>query len=598
MKSFLIGLDAFDPGRFESLLGQGQLPHFEAFLKDGHYRRLVVSNPPQSEVSWTSIATGLNPGGHGMFDFVHRDPASYALYPSLLPLKGGPLGPQFTPPHAARTLFDAALEEGYPATALWWPAGFPARPASPLRSIPGLGTPDIHGQFGVGTLLTADLPAAAAIQKTTLAALEPAAGGFRGRLPGPRRKNGEQPWLAVELTPQGGQVALTVGKNRFTLAPGQWSPVMELAFPGGLLGGVRCVTRAIVRLTPAPQVYFLPLQLHPLASPWPYAAPADFIRRVWKRRGPFLTLGWPQDTTGLDQGILNDGEFLALCDDILATRERILLDELADFGEGVLASVFDTLDRVQHMFWRDQPEVVDAWYRKLDALLGRLRAAAPPDARTVIVSDHGFSAYDHKVHLNRWLLGRGYLAAPPAATDLAAADWPRTRAYALGLNSLYLNVRGREGQGVVEPADEAALLESLTRDLLAWRGPDGRAVVASVATRAETLHGPLAALGPDLLIGYAPGYRASSETGQGQWGAAELEPNRDHWGADHCIDPAAVPGVVLANAGLADLPHPSYLDLPELVLARRFAPRPGPPPAGLAADQQAIEDRLKGLGYL
>lgn len=599
MKSILIGFDAFDPARYEALAAAGEMPHLAAFMAEGAYRRLAVSNPPQSEVSWTSIATGLNPGGHGLFDFVHRDPATYTFYPSLLPVTRGPLGPQFARPHTAHTLFDEAIEQGYPAAALWWPAGFPARLDSPLQSIPGLGTPDIHGQFGVGVLLTADLPAAAAIEKTTLDRLEMAGAGYRGRLPGPRRKNGEQPWLALELAVHPAEVTLTVGKQRLTLRPGEWSPVLELNFPGGLLGGVRCVTRAIVRLQPAVQVYFLPLQLHPLASPWPYAAPLAFIRATWKAFGPFLTLGWPQDTTALEQGLLTDGEFLALCEDILAVQERVFLAQLADFSEGVLGIVFDALDRVQHMFGRARPDVVTAWYRRFDALFGHLLAAAPPAARLVLVSDHGFAPYEHKVHLNTWLLQQGYLAAAPEATTLAEADWANTRAYAIGLNSIYFNLQGREGQGSLAPEALAAARDTLIQRLLAWRGPDGRAVVSSVSPRAEALHGPLAHHGPDLLIGYASGYRASSETGQGHWSAAELEPNRDHWGADHCIDPAAVPGVVLANAGLADLPHPSYLDLPELVLAQPFTPRASAPPADQAvADRQTIEDRLKGLGYL
>ena len=128
MHTLIIGLDAFDPVMFERLAASGQLPTLAAFAEAGQYARLAVANPAQSEVSWTSIATGTNPGAHGLFDFVHRDPASYTPYVSLLPTRTNRLGTRFVPPHQTRTVFDQAAADGYSATALFWPACFPARP--------------------------------------------------------------------------------------------------------------------------------------------------------------------------------------------------------------------------------------------------------------------------------------------------------------------------------------------------------------------------------------------------------------------------------------------------------------------------------------
>ncbi|MCP5100993.1 MAG: hypothetical protein GY943_36040, partial [Chloroflexi bacterium] len=154
MRVLIIGLDAFEPKRFERLYEQGRVPNLAKYVDTGKYSRFAVSNPPQSEVSWTSIATGLNPGGHGMFDFVHRDPATYALNVSLLPTKSGFGGTQFAEPFTATTIFDQVVQKGYQATALWWPAMFPARVKSPVRTLPGLGTPDLMGRLGVGTFFT------------------------------------------------------------------------------------------------------------------------------------------------------------------------------------------------------------------------------------------------------------------------------------------------------------------------------------------------------------------------------------------------------------------------------------------------------------
>ncbi|HZW03638.1 MAG TPA: hypothetical protein VFF68_06915, partial [Anaerolineaceae bacterium] len=206
---------------------------------------------------------------------------------------------------------------------------------------------------------------------------------------------------------------------------------------------------------------------------------------------------------------------------------------------------------------------------------------------------------------NGWLAARSYLTArdPNGPKNLANVDWARTRAYAVGLNSLYLNLAGREGQGSLPPAEAPSLAAALQSELGAWRGPDGRAVVQRVYTRAEALEGPLATYGPDLLVGYSPGYRASAETGLGEWAEPLIAANSDHWGADHCIDPPAVPGVLFASQGLSGLPHPTYRDIPALALDRPIDPgraAPPPPPAGQLRpeDQDAVAERLKSLGYL
>src|SRR4030095_15532491 len=130
--------------------------------------------------------TGLDPGGHGIFDFVHRDPATYTPYVSILPMRKSAIGEQFVPPYTAKTFFEEAAEMGYPATALWWPAMFPARPELPVMTLPGLGTPDIRGQLGVGMLLTTEDETK---KKTTVIKLEPSGRNqYAASLPGPQRQ--------------------------------------------------------------------------------------------------------------------------------------------------------------------------------------------------------------------------------------------------------------------------------------------------------------------------------------------------------------------------------------------------------------------------
>lgn len=614
MQTIILGLDAFDPAMFERLANQGRMPNLTRYVEAGAYSRLRVPDPPQSEVSWTSIATGLNPGDHGIFDFVHRDPENYAPYVSLLPTERKWGATRFRAPSTARTLFDQAVTQGYPASTLWWPATFPAQQGSPVRTIPGLGTPDVQGKLGVGTLYSDDRALGSELDKVAFRALEPAGRlRFRGRLEGPASKKGgsSQPAsldFVLELK-DGKDAELSVGTLRVALREGEWSPIVELQFRMGWAFTFHALAQAIlVQRRPSVRLYFLPLQLHPLHSPWPYATPGDFVRETWRQAGPFLTVGWPQDTTGLEEGCITDDQFLELCGSIQTTRERAFLHHVEKFQEGVLAVVLDSLDRVQHMFWRDRPDVIEGWYERLDAFVGKVelerKKAGGGSGQFLVLSDHGFTDFGFKVHLNRWLIDHGYMRPGDQGSvdgpgGLRAISWPQTQAYALGLNSVYLNLRGREREGCVDRERQEVLLQELKRSLEAWRGPDGRPVVARAMPRAEALEGSLADYGPDLIVGYSPGYRASAETGLSQWGAAPIVPNRDHWGADHCILAESVPGVLFAQHGIGDVRQPSYRDIPWLAIGRspeqRTTAVPLPTPE---EDMETVEERLRGLGYL
>lgn len=612
MHTLIIGLDAFDPGIVERMFEAGKLPHLNEFTRKDGYARFAVANPPQSEISWTSIATGLNPGGHGMFDFVHRDPASYALNVSLLPTKKSVLGTSFTYPHNAPTIFNQATQEGFPATALWWPATFPAHYDSPVQNIPGLGTPDIQGRLGVGVAYMLDPSSKDEKLKTPVEAIKRTGKGrYSGFLKGPVQQAGKQlqgvtlEFLLDVIDDQSAR--LSFGKQQLTLSKGKWSPIIEIVFKVGFLASVHAITRVVMnQVYPEPGLYFLPLQIHPLHSPWPYATPPGFVRQTWNSCGSFLSLGWPQDTTGLEEKWISDDQFLQLCDSIFTTRRNILLYHLKTFTEGLFASVFDSLDRIQHMFLRDRPDVVESWYQKFDEVVGLagqlVESKGWRDFRTIVVSDHGFTRFDQKVHLNRWLLEHGYIILKPGdqAHSLRSIDWSQTRAYAVGLNSLYLNLRGRESQGCVSPDQQAALSEQIRGELVAQKGPDGRQVFQQVCLQKDAFDGSLTEYGPDLLAGYAPGYRASSQTGLGSWEDTIFEPNTDHWGADHCIAPDAVPGVLFCSQGLANFPHPSYRDMPALAIGKAIEKSGAikPPPTSGNEDQKIVEERLKSLGYL
>ena len=613
MKTIIVGFDAFDPSVFEHLYSQGKMPNLGKYLENGGYARFKVSNPAQSEVSWTSIATGLNPGGHGLFDFVHRNPADYSLHVSLLPTKRQLFGIQFTPPHTAQTIFDYAVQQGYPATVLWWPATFPARFDSPVHTIPGLGTPDIMGRLGVGTFFSPDPGVSDDNYKTKVDIFQhEGKNTYKGLLRGPIRKKGSGSHQATinfqfELHEKD-KARLMIGKQDVHLRRGKWSPIIHFSFKIKLGISVHAITQVIWNDHHAePGLYFLPLQIHPLHSPWPYATPPGFVKKNWNTYGPFLTLGWPQDTTGLEEGFIHDDQFLYLCDTIFSTRQSLFMKQIQDFQEGILAIVFDSLDRVQHMFWRDRPDIIERWYIKLDSLFGRIQHQIGENEKErtqiIVVSDHGFANFEYKVHLNRWLIEHGYLV-PKELKDqgkLDDVDWIRSRAYAIGLSSIYLNLADREIQGIVKENDRAAVIESLRDRLLQWKGPDNRKVVQNVWLRKEAFDGPLAEYGPDMVVGFNTGYRASAQTGLGEWKKETLEPNRDHWGADHCMDPALVQGVLFSNTNLENISKPSYRDIPELVIGHPLNTQKTAshePPDFSDEDEEILKERLRDLGYL
>lgn len=609
MRTLILGFDSFDPSIYKSLADQGRLPNLNRLADSGGYSPLRVSNPPQTEVSWTSIATGADPGEHGIFDFVHRDPLTYTPFVSILVTKKSLAGTQFVRPYHAHTIFEEAIEQGYPATALWWPAMFPSSPDSAVNVLPGLGTPDIRGQLGVGMFFSSGTNPLSPDSKTKFGQLVGIRSILKGYLDGPLRKEkGTILPSSTEFqieTRDDGVIQLKINDSIIRFEVGKWSPVIGISFKVGLFMKVEAITRAIVTSTVPFQIYFLPAQIHPLHSAWRYGSPPSFVKEVWNSSGPFLTLGWPQDTNGLEDGCITDEQFLTLCDDIFTTREKILVHQMQKFSEGILASIFDDLDRIQHMFRSRDPKIVETWYEKLDAFVGRMMALVEKmkgkPVQVIVLSDHGFADYKFKFHINRWLIKNGYinLKADAHSMDLSAVDWQNSLAYSVGLNSLYINLAGREGQGCVPVEDVENLARKLQSELLAQIGPDGRNIFSNVYLRHEAFSGPFLKYGPDLVLGYAPGYRSSSDSGLGKWQESVVEMNDGHWEADHCIDFKKVPGVLFCNQSLEDFPNPTFRDIPAIIVGKYFDhSNTTPPVVSSGEDQKTMEERLKGLGYL
>ncbi|ACH38646.1 MAG: hypothetical protein ACD_55C00098G0002 [uncultured bacterium] len=566
-KTIFLGIDGMDPKIAEQLMSAGQLPNFERLAARGHYSQLATINPPQSPVVWSTIATGLAPSGHGIYDFIHRDPATYKPYLSLHRIEHG----RYVNPVQGETFWEKCAAKGIGSTLLKWPMGFPPRPF-PGQMLAGLGAPDLRGMLGTYTCYTSApekmerdakgriVPVPGSAQSVQTDITGPFTVGLTGR---------KATTIPLNIQLDANSVTCRIGRQSFTLAPGQWSPWLTIVFDIGFFRTVKGICRFYLSgLHPEFSLYMTPVNVAFDSSEFPISHPADYAVELADAIGPFSTLGLAEDTNAVNDGALDEDGFISLCDGIMAERESMFLYELSRFREGLLACVFDTTDRIQHIFWRmhdtghpmhdpalaeSYNDVIPRYYRWMDRILGVVLDRAP-DAALICCSDHGFCSFRRSVQVNDWLLREGFLALKPGAKLCEGLfeeiDWSRSQAYAAGLNSIYLNLRGREKEGILNESELPALKSKLAARLASLYDR-GRPVVCRVHD-AELLKGDnphAAAGGPDLVVGFAEGYRASWQTAIGGITGGEIiEDNLKKWSGDHCCDASLVPGVLFTNA--------------------------------------------------
>ena len=144
----------------------------------------------------------------------------------------------------------------------------------------------------------------------------------------------------------------------------------------------------------------------------------------------------------------------------------------------------------------------------------------------MVLSDHGFCAFRRGVNVNAWLRDNGYLSLKNGGRESGSffegVDWSRTRAYALGLGGFYLNMQGREAQGIVDRREAEPLKAEIIRNLAALRDDDGATPIRNVYATASLYRGPYLDAAPDFIVGYNEGYRCSWEGAVGKVAALSL----------------------------------------------------------------------------
>jgi predicted AlkP superfamily phosphohydrolase/phosphomutase len=603
----ILGIDGMDPQLLHRFVRQGKMPNFAKLEAQGDFRPLTTSIPPQSPVAWSNLITGMNAGGHGIFDFIHRDPNTLSLSFSASKVEGPkhtihlgswaiPLGGGSAEQLRHGTAFWQILDQhAIPNTIFRIPSNFPPVPAKG-ETLSGMGTPDLRGTYGTFSFYTDDPVATlGAIEGGQVIHVQVENSRVTGSLIGPdnsfrKGNHAATEQFTVAVDPLDPVAKLTVQDHQFVLREGEWSDWIRVEFQLiPFFGNVKGMCRFYLKQAhPRFQLYVSPINIDPADPALPISTPSSYSRFLTEEAGEFHTQGIAEDTKALSDGILDDNEYLQQARTVLAEHRRIFDAEFPKFHEGVFFFYFSSLDLNSHMFWRlidpAHPEyeatlaekngsAIADFYEQIDQVLGEVLPHLDDRTTLLVLSDHGFAPYYRSFNLNTWLLNNGYIklrrgAASDSNEPFANVDWTQTRAYGLGLNGLYLNLRGRESHGIVDPGVPAdRLMAELRAQLLAVQDHESKQqVITRVDLAGEVYQGQYARSGPDMLVGYNRGYRAGWQTILGSFPAEELEDNSNPWSGDHCMDYTLVPGVLLSNRKIAAR-APALTDIAPTILA-------------------------------
>jgi predicted AlkP superfamily phosphohydrolase/phosphomutase len=589
-RAVIIGFDGMDPELAERFMNEGRLPALAKLRDQGTFKRLRTTFPAISPVAWSTFMTGVNPGKHNIYDFLGRDLNSYLPFLSSAEIRGPkrsvkigkyeiPLGKPIVKGMRHGTPFWHWLgKAGIFCSVIRVPVTFPPE-KFPGVLLSGMCVPDLKGSQGTFCLCTTRTVRGKFREGGVHVPITPNANGWHSYIPGPddplKGNAAEELRAEFHIEREGqGRARISLDSEEVTLKVGEYSGWISVKFKAGLGFSARGICRFYLKeISPEVEVYVTPVNIDPGRPDLPISHPITYSIYLSKLFGPYATLGLAEDTWALNEKVLDDDAFLEQAYSNHEDRERMFFDALEKTRDGLCACVFDTTDRVQHMFWRyleedhpaardvpkdKRPSVIEDLYRRMDALIARVREQIDDHTLLLVVSDHGFKSFARGVNLNAWLHQNGYLTLKDGKTEsgdwFEDVDWSRTRAYTMGLNGLFLNVKGRERYGVVSSGAEAtALKEELRRKLDGLPDPaSGKIGITGVFVCDSTYAGPYVDNAPDLIIGYGDGFRASWDSVMGKVTGEIFEDNVKAWSGDHCVDPRLVPGVLFSNYKISD----------------------------------------------
>lgn len=601
-KFVVLGLDGMDPGLAEKFMAEGKLPNLAGLREKGCFKRLGTTVPSMSPVAWSSFQTGCNPGKHNIFDFLTRDKKTYQPRLSSVDIRGprrkinlgkyqfGLGKSDIRLLRKGKPFWKTLGEHGIFSSVIRVPITFPPEKFHGVQ-LSGMCVPDLRGTQGMFSFYTTR--AAENVEHTGGENYYVTKEGntVRAELIGcanPLRKNDNVLKCSFVVTIKDDSSAdIKINGESYGLRKDEYTEWIKLDFkaaPGVKVHGI--CKFLLLNTEPEFELYVTPINIDPEKPAMPISYPSIYSTYLAKCQGSFATLGLAEDSWALNEKVLVDDGFIQQCINMDREREEMFFDALDKVKRGLCVCVFDGTDRLQHTFWRDideehpahrgqtgdeQRNVIEELYQRMDVLVGKTLAKCVNNGTVVmVVSDHGFSTFRYGVDLNRWLEENGYLRVKDGSREqkyLAAVDWSGTRAFAIGLAGIFLNLKGRESQGIVEPGAEAAELRKEIAVKLAELTDPAREqrVVKQVYNALEIYRGPYKGESPDLLVGYNKGYRASWETAVGQVTDKIFHDNTKAWSGDHCIDHSLVPGVLFCNRPIAT-ERPRLMDIAPTVL--------------------------------
>ena len=603
-RAIILGFDGMDPELADRFMQEGKLSHLAKLRDQGTFLPLRTTCPAISPVAWSTFQTGVNPGKHNIYDFLARDLSSYLPFLSSAQIRGPkrrlrigeysvPLGkPEIKGLRRGTPFWHWLGKAGIFCSVIRVPVTFPPE-KFPGVLLSGMCVPDLKGSQGTFCFCTTRGAGDKFREGGVRIPIERHGSVFRSYIPGPEdplaTNSGSGLRVDFELRAdlRHNQARIEVDSQKFTLKIREYSEWIPVKFKAGLGFTARGICRFYVKqLSPEVEVYVTPVNIDPGRPDLPISHPVTYSIYLAKLFGPYATLGLAEDTWALNEEVLDDQAFLAQCYANHEDRERMLFDALDKTPQGLCVCVFDTTDRVQHMFWRyleddhpaarkvprdQRPSVIEDLYRRMDDLIGRVMDQIDHKTLLLAVSDHGFKSFTRCVNLNAWLHQNGYLALNSGKSEsgdwFQDVDWSRTLAYTMGLNGLYLNLKGREREGIVEPGTESETLKNELRTKLNGLvdPASGGIGITGVFDCDAVFAGPYVDNAPDLIVGYGAGFRASWDSVTGRVTTQLFEDNTKAWSGDHCIDPRLVPGVLFCNRKIAE-ENPAIVDVAPTIL--------------------------------
>ncbi len=637
-KLVIIGFDGMDPDLLKQWIDAGRLPTFKKLVDQGGLYPLATTHSPESPTAWASFATGVNAGKHNIYDFLVRDTSTYL--PDLGMVRREPpkflfgyipiAKPKIHSIRGGTSFWVTAGQAGVRTSVLTVPVTFPPEEVPNGELLSGLPLPDIRGTMGTFYYFATDLSRyeegntefggvlKRLVMENDAAQTEligPPNPVIRQQLHALRGKaqaltDEDRKQIAALEQREDIRIPMTIRWNRASktatvdisgdsvaLEPGKMSKWIDLEFRINFL--VRLHGMAQLLLMNADnelQLYISPVNWKPDSPPVPISHPESFSGDLFRRLGPYRTLGWAEATWPLNEGRMDEQTFM---DDLYRAfddRAQVILDRIDARKWDVLVGVIESTDRVQHMMWRltdDKHPMYDARlaakygdsigaiYRRADQFVAEVLEHLEPGTQLLIVSDHGFHSWRKAVNLNTWLVQQGYMVihgqqpGEKKLDDLFGGaefwenvDWSKTRAYAMGLGQIYFNLRGREARGIVSPGAEARqLADELGARLLTMQDPeDGSRIVRAVYKRDDVYTGEFLANAAELQVGMEEGYRVSWQTTLGGSPQGIVYPNMKKWSGDHGgYDFATTAGVLVASKPIARS-DPSIMDIAPTVL--------------------------------